>query len=35
VEIPSGFDQEACPIPAGGSGYIQAIDDDLLMQIAH
>ena len=34
VEIPSGFDQEARPIPAGDSGYIQAIDDDLLMQIA-
>jgi len=34
VEIPSGFDQEASPIPAAGSGYIQAIDDDLLMRIA-
>lgn len=34
AEIPSGFDQEACSIPADGSGYIQAIDDDLLMRIA-
>jgi len=34
VEIPSGFDQSACTIPAASSGYIQTIDYNLLMRIA-
>ena len=33
-EIPVGFDQEASPILATSSGYLQAIDDDKLMKIA-
>jgi uncharacterized membrane protein len=32
-EIPTNFDSEACPIRAKGSGYLQAIDDEKLMQI--
>ena len=34
AEIPSDFESEACSIPSAGSGYIQVIDDDRLMQIA-
>jgi uncharacterized membrane protein len=34
VEIPSDFDQSACTIPAASSGYIQAIDYNLLTRIA-
>jgi uncharacterized membrane protein len=34
VEIPSDFDQSACKIPAASSGYIQAIDYNLLTRIA-
>jgi uncharacterized membrane protein len=33
-EIPTNFDQEASPILATSSGYIQAIDDERLMKIA-
>lgn len=33
-EIPRGFDQEASPILATSSGYLQAIDDETLMKIA-
>lgn len=34
VEIPAGFDSQACPIKASGSGYLQAIEDEKLMKIA-
>ncbi|MBE9191876.1 DUF2254 domain-containing protein [Gloeocapsopsis crepidinum LEGE 06123] len=34
VEIPTNFDVDAYPIKANSSGYLQAIDDDKLMQIA-
>ncbi|PIG91807.1 DUF2254 domain-containing protein [Gloeocapsopsis sp. IPPAS B-1203] len=34
VEIPANFDVDAYPIKANRSGYLQAIDDDKLMQIA-
>jgi uncharacterized membrane protein len=33
-EIPTNFDSEACSIRAKGSGYLQAINDEKLMQIA-
>jgi uncharacterized membrane protein len=33
-EVPANFDAEAFPIKATGSGYIQAIDDERLMEIA-
>lgn len=33
-EIPTNFDQDASPILATSSGYIQAIDDERLMKIA-
>ena len=33
-EIPAGFDEEAYPIRATGSGYLQAIDNEKLMKIA-
>jgi len=33
-EIPPNFDEEACPILSAGSGYLQAIDSDKLMQLA-
>ena len=33
-EIPANFDEEACPIKAPGSGYLQAIDDEKLMKLA-
>ena len=33
-KIPADFDEDACPIKASDSGYIQAIDDEKLMQIA-
>jgi len=33
-EVPTNFDAEAFPIKATGSGYIQAIDDERLMEIA-
>lgn len=29
-KIPASFDQDACPIRAKGSGYLQAIDDEKL-----
>lgn len=34
AEIPAGFEKEATPILAKESGYLQAIDDELLMKIA-
>ncbi|MBD1835321.1 DUF2254 domain-containing protein [Cyanobacteria bacterium FACHB-472] len=34
AEIPAEFDKEATPILATASGYLQAIDDELLMKIA-
>ncbi|MBD1900414.1 DUF2254 domain-containing protein [Trichocoleus sp. DQ-A3] len=34
AEIPAGFEEEATPILAKESGYLQAIDDELLMKIA-
>ncbi|MBD1904585.1 DUF2254 domain-containing protein [Funiculus sociatus GB2-A5] len=34
AEIPAGFEKEATPILAKQSGYLQAIDDELLMKIA-
>ncbi|MUL39288.1 DUF2254 domain-containing protein [Gloeocapsopsis dulcis] len=34
VEIPTNFDADAYPIKATSSGYLQAIDDEKLMQIA-
>ncbi|MBD2741968.1 DUF2254 domain-containing protein [Coleofasciculus sp. FACHB-1120] len=34
AEIPAEFDKEAAPILAKESGYLQAIDDELLMKIA-
>ncbi len=34
ADIPADFDRVACPIKALVSGYIQAIDDNQLMQIA-
>jgi uncharacterized membrane protein len=33
-EIPTNFDKEACPVMAKDSGYVQAIDDEILMKIA-
>jgi uncharacterized membrane protein len=33
-EIPTNFDEQACPILSAGSGYLQAIDTDKLMQLA-
>ena len=32
--IPVSFEEEACPIPASGTGYLQAIDDEELINIA-
>lgn len=34
AEISGNFDAEASPVKVAGSGYIQAIDDDKLMEIA-
>ncbi|MEP0754352.1 DUF2254 domain-containing protein [Trichocoleus sp. Lan] len=34
AEIPAGFEKEAAPMLAKESGYLQAIDDELLMKIA-
>lgn len=34
VEIPNSFEEEAQPIPARKTGYLQAIDDEELMKIA-
>lgn len=34
VEIPAGFNSQACPIKASDSGYLQAIEDEKLMKIA-
>ena len=34
LEVPAEFERESCPIPAASSGYIQAINDRRLMQIA-
>lgn len=33
-QIPASFDEDACPIRATGSGYLQAIDNEKLMKIA-
>lgn len=33
AEIPANFDEDAHPVKAAKSGYLQAIDDDKLMQI--
>ncbi|MFS0515991.1 DUF2254 domain-containing protein [Nostoc sp. UIC 10607] len=34
IEIPMSFEEEALPIRANGTGYLQAIDDEELMKIA-
>ena len=34
AEIPANFAEDAYPVKSTGSGYLQAIDDDKLMQIA-
>jgi uncharacterized membrane protein len=34
AQIPIDFNSQACPIKASGSGYLQTIDDDKLLQIA-
>ncbi len=34
AEIPANFDEDAYPVKAAKSGYLQAIDDEKLMQIA-
>ncbi|ARV59004.1 hypothetical protein BZZ01_10465 [Nostocales cyanobacterium HT-58-2] len=34
AEIPVSFEEEALPIPANGTGYLQAIDDEELIKIA-
>jgi uncharacterized membrane protein len=34
-EIPMSFEKEALPIRANGTGYLQAIDDEELMEIAY
>lgn len=33
-EIPANLESEACPVRATSSGYIQAVDDEKLMQLA-
>jgi uncharacterized membrane protein len=32
--LPSGFDEDARPVPSPRSGYVQAVDDAILMEVA-
>ncbi len=35
AQVPIDFNSQACPIQANGSGYLQAVDDEQLLQIAY